>query len=165
MKNNKGFSLVELIVVIAIMAILAAVAIPTFATFINKANVASDVSFINDLEYSAQLAHAASGDKIKENSVQVTLNNNGSVSKVVYTVLDVKNDGTTTEKGDVTISVTSGTPSVVDTDAALAKDAAAVLSTIDWTYNFKSEKTGSWQLDSDEDYKALETVAPADENP
>ena len=39
MKNNKGFSLVELIVVIAIMAILAAVAIPTFGYSVNNSAI------------------------------------------------------------------------------------------------------------------------------
>lgn len=57
--NNKGFSLVELIVVIAIMAILAAVAIPTFATFINRANEASDEGYANDIEYAVKIATAA----------------------------------------------------------------------------------------------------------
>ncbi len=61
MKNNKGFSLVELIVVIAIMAILAAVAIPTFASFITKAQRASDESFLNDIEYAIELAMAEEG--------------------------------------------------------------------------------------------------------
>lgn len=56
MKNNKGFSLVELIVVIAIMAILAAVAIPTFASFITKAQDASNVQEVSDLVYATELA-------------------------------------------------------------------------------------------------------------
>ena len=38
MKNNSGFSLVELIVVIAIMAILAGVAVPTYSKYVAKAN-------------------------------------------------------------------------------------------------------------------------------
>ena len=56
--DNKGFSLVELIVVIAIMAILAAVAIPTFAHFITKANEAADIDFMNELERAIALANA-----------------------------------------------------------------------------------------------------------
>ena len=56
MRNNKGFSLVELIVVIAIMAILAAVAIPTFSSFITKAQDSSNVQEIADLTYAAELA-------------------------------------------------------------------------------------------------------------
>ena len=57
MKNNKGFSLVELIVVIAIMAILAAVAIPTFAHFITKANQASDDELLHNINYIFTIAN------------------------------------------------------------------------------------------------------------
>lgn len=48
--NNKGFSLVELIVVIAIMAILAAVAVVGFSMYIPKAQQASDKQLIADIE-------------------------------------------------------------------------------------------------------------------
>ena len=41
-KNNKGFSLVELIIVIAIMAILVGVMAPQLIKYIEKANVSSD---------------------------------------------------------------------------------------------------------------------------
>ena len=50
MKNNKGFSLVELIVVIAIMAILAAVAVAGFSMYIPKAQQATDKQMIADIE-------------------------------------------------------------------------------------------------------------------
>ena len=40
--NQKGFSLVELIIVIAIMAILVAVMVPVLIKFIEKSNVSSD---------------------------------------------------------------------------------------------------------------------------
>ena len=77
--NNKGFSLVELIVVIAIMAILAAVAIPTFATFIKKANVASDESYMNDIAYAIELALAKDGGIPAGYEVQVTIANETGV--------------------------------------------------------------------------------------
>ena len=103
MKNNKGFSLVELIVVIAIMAILAAVAIPTFATFITKANKASDVSFVNDAMYAAELAAASSAQKVNGITVKVTnakkaseitiIIDNGSEADIQITV--VPNDANT----------------------------------------------------------------------
>lgn len=65
-KNNKGFSLVELIVVIAIMAILAAVAIPTFAHFITKANEASDAELLNNINYFFNLACVENGVDVKD---------------------------------------------------------------------------------------------------
>lgn len=43
MKNNKGFSLVELIIVIAIMAILVGVMAPQLIKYIEKTNVSADV--------------------------------------------------------------------------------------------------------------------------
>jgi len=42
-KNNKGFSLVELIVVIAIMAVLVGVLAPQFIKYVNNSRVATDV--------------------------------------------------------------------------------------------------------------------------
>ena len=48
--NNKGFSLVELIVVIAIMAILAAVAVVGFSVYIPKAQKAADEQMFSDIE-------------------------------------------------------------------------------------------------------------------
>ena len=41
-KNNKGFTLAELLIVVAIIAVLVAVAIPTFMGQLNKAKVAAD---------------------------------------------------------------------------------------------------------------------------
>lgn len=54
--NNKGFSLVELIVVIAIMAILAAVAVVGVSVYIPKAQQAADEQLASDIEYLLDLA-------------------------------------------------------------------------------------------------------------
>ena len=43
MKNNQGFTIVELVIVIAVIAILAAVMIPTFSSIIKRANISSDI--------------------------------------------------------------------------------------------------------------------------
>ena len=55
MKNNKGFSLVELIVVIAIMAILAAVAVASYSIYIDRAQDAADRNYIDNILYFSQL--------------------------------------------------------------------------------------------------------------
>jgi len=136
MKNNKGFSLVELIVVIAIMAILAAVAIPTFASFITKANVATDVDFLNNAEYAAELAYTA--DPSKEIACVFVTLNDGDVASVTVNFVQPAGENVTPI---ASVVVTEGDKD--DTDEAKSM----IANTIDWNYTFKSEKTGDWTVD------------------
>ena len=55
MKNNNGFSLVELIVVIAIMAILAAVAVIGVSVYIPKTQKAADEQMVADIQKAVDL--------------------------------------------------------------------------------------------------------------
>ena len=48
-KNNKGFTLVELIIVIAIIAILSAVAAPQYIKYVEKSREAADSAFAGDI--------------------------------------------------------------------------------------------------------------------
>lgn len=91
-KNNKGFSLVELIVVIAIMAILAGIAIPTFAVFINNANEASDESYMNDIKYAIELALADEAGTLEGYEVRVTIDDDG---KFTYAYVYIQNSTVT----------------------------------------------------------------------
>ena len=59
--ENKGFSLVELIVVIAIMAILVGVAVPVYTSYIDKAQKAADEQYLSEVVYAAQLFAAENG--------------------------------------------------------------------------------------------------------
>lgn len=43
-KNNKGFTLAELLIVVAIIAVLVAIAIPVFSTQLEKSREATDVA-------------------------------------------------------------------------------------------------------------------------
>ena len=115
--NNKGFSLVELIVVIAIMAILAAVAIPTFAGFITKANQAADVDYMNGVEYAIELATATEGKAITKIQVTYDASNKNAVTTIKYTL-----SGDKTELSHV---LTKG----AEDDASRA---------IDWDYAIKA---------------------------
>lgn len=124
--NNKGFSLVELIVVIAIMAILAAVAIPTFASFITKANKAADEDFMAQAEYAITLANTANVD-FDLLTVQVVVDANGDFSEVKYTY---KTSAQASNDGSISEALADGAEdNIADAHGA-----------IDWAYKFKGYK-------------------------
>ena len=60
-KNNKGFSLVELIVVVLIMAIIAVALAPQVMKWVGHSKVAADVSNYDSLVSECQLALTTSG--------------------------------------------------------------------------------------------------------
>lgn len=70
--NNKGFSLVELIIVIAIMAVLVAVLAPQYMRFVERGRLASDNDNIAAIESALQVHsvdtlatnHLVNGDTI-----------------------------------------------------------------------------------------------------
>ena len=57
-KNNKGFSLVELIVVVAIMAVLVGVLAPAYLRYVEKSRIQKDDSAIAEIVEAVKIAAA-----------------------------------------------------------------------------------------------------------
>ncbi len=68
--NNKGFSLVELIIVIAIMAVLIAVLAPQFLKYVERSRFQKDLSAIGEVENAAKIA--VSNEKIASDVLGTT---------------------------------------------------------------------------------------------
>lgn len=56
--NNKGFSLVELIIVIAIMAVLVGVLAPQYLGYVNKSRISTDIQNAQQIATAAQVNYA-----------------------------------------------------------------------------------------------------------
>ncbi len=61
MKDNKGFSLVELIIVIAIMAVLVGMLAPQYLKYVKNSQVATDISNAQELATVFNTAYANGG--------------------------------------------------------------------------------------------------------
>lgn len=92
-KNNKGFSLVELIIVIAIMAILAGALAPALIKYINKSRRSADISNADTIRTACQTAMSdedamvAIGTGVKGASVSDLKSSHGAFSTEISSIL------------------------------------------------------------------------------
>jgi type IV pilus assembly protein PilA len=76
-KNNKGFSLVELIVVIAIMAVLVGVLAPQFMGYVEKSREATDIQNLDSIRTQVE-AYVADHEDVT--AVTVTIAGTGTTA-------------------------------------------------------------------------------------
>lgn len=71
-KDNKGFSLVELIIVIAIMAILIVVVAPQYLKYVEKSRISVDQDNAGEIGRAMQIYAADQGNPAAEAVIEVT---------------------------------------------------------------------------------------------
>ena len=71
-KNNKGFTLVELIIVVAIIAVLSAVLVPQYIQYVEKSRIGADESYISEVGHNIEII-AATDPKVNGQNIKVTL--------------------------------------------------------------------------------------------
>lgn len=109
LKENKGFTLVELIVVIAILGILAAVAVPAYSGYVEKANKAADLQTLDAIKTAVTVA--AAEKSVAVDNVTVTK----SDSDYSIVINKTNNNGTLSGSGTTLGTNTSPTLAAVKT--------------------------------------------------
>lgn len=140
--NNKGFSLVELIVVIAIMAVLIGVLAPQFLRYVEKSRLQKDNQAVNEI---AQAAKAAMANETIYNEVgtsttitpsgktytfttSTTPTFQGELANTVGTTVTLSSKKYSTSP-TITVSVDTGTNTVKVTGTPYYEDVASPVST------------------------------------
>ena len=90
MGENKGFSLVELVIVVAIMGILVGILAPRFLIYVEKANVSADMQTLDRYYYALYLAMA--DKKVLEDPVSQQFIENDMLSKVSFEDIPVNSE-------------------------------------------------------------------------
>ena len=76
-KDNKGFSLVELIIVVAIMAILVGLLAPQYIKYVEKSRKSADASNLSEMVNAAQVYAADADANLAAGTYTITIDSNG----------------------------------------------------------------------------------------
>ncbi|MDC7290826.1 prepilin-type N-terminal cleavage/methylation domain-containing protein [Blautia schinkii] len=114
-KDNKGFTLVELVVVVAILAILVGLLAPQYTKYVERSRKSSDCSNLENMVRAIEIAAADPSGKIKAATYKITINevapdDGKGVGVVVSGVTDT--DGALKAEAELAITSTVGSDSL-----------------------------------------------------
>ncbi len=126
-KNEKGFTLAELLIVVAIIGVLVAISIPIFTSQLEKARESVDLANVR-VAYAEISAAALTEDEAPTNTTNTTYTRTGSENAYVYTAtvkLTQKEDGwKTTDANKAVAGVeATGNPTVGGTAVVTVTEA------------------------------------------
>ncbi len=141
--NNKGFSLVELIIVIAIMAILVGIVGTQVIPYINRSRVAKDQQILSALLTDGTSAFSMNAEKAGTDTTIILNRDTGTNDFVIAGTADVTVKNTFCELNNVDSGVWAATSKVT---LSLSSTAGKTIDTITIKY---SDTTGVVSLETD----------------
>lgn len=91
-KNNRGFTLAELLIVVAIIAVLVAIAIPVFTSQLEKSREAVDLSNVRSAYAEVMTAALTNDGTVKYTVDQAVIKQADGTFKAVVTLKQQQND-------------------------------------------------------------------------
>ncbi|MDD6290963.1 MAG: type II secretion system protein [Lachnospiraceae bacterium] len=144
-KNNKGFSLVELIIVIAIMAILVGVVGTQVIPYINKSKESKDFQIVSSFGTAAMTAYSSKADKI---TVPTPASGDSTITFNLY----ASTAADTTDEGILVAAIKELTYStktdVIGTNGKFKSTEGKKIDDIKITYNFTKKTITAQAVDS-----------------
>ena len=96
-KDNKGFTLVELVIVVAILAILVGILAPQYTKYVEKSRKAADAANLENLVTAFKTAASDGNDQIEKGTYVITINKEAVANSTATTLTKDGKADTTTE--------------------------------------------------------------------
>lgn len=133
-KNNKGFTLVELVIVVAILAILVGILAPQYTKYVEKSRKAADASNLENLVTVMKTLASDSTDSVDAGTYTIAISKSGASIKNGTTALkagDALYDAVTELAGDEWATTTLKSKKWTGDDGKTAAEEISATMTVD----------------------------------